>query len=189
MELIQPQSKVGMMGRYLTGVRGIVIFAVLQSMLASLKIPLGFTPVPLTLQTLVLCMSIVVLRRDAFFAQILYLVLGCFGFPAFSSAGAGALYLFGPTGGYLVGFVVAAGICGLCADRFDISRIYVRLALFVTATAIVYVCGIVWLMQNYSLAYPQALTLGMYPFIPGDIIKILAAITITAPLLPLVKNT
>lgn len=173
MEIVQQQIRAREAVKYLTGVRGIFFFALLQSILSSLKIPLGFTPVPLTLQTAVLFASVLFLKEKAAFAQALYILLGCIGFPAFSAPSWNALYLLGPTGGYLVGFFVASVIMGYAVTAIKETTIYKLIALFAAGTAIIYGCGVSWLMMSMSMSIQQALIAGVYPFIMGDGIKII----------------
>jgi len=148
----------------------VVFFTLLMIISAFVRIPLLFTPVPLTLQTLVLYLSIVVLREKASLSQVFYLVLGAAGLPVFANAGAGLLYLAGPTGGYLIGFAAAALVLGRCLpDKLTFTR---SVLFFSFAAFLVYFCGISWLMVMHKFSFWQAFLAGVVPFIPGAAIKI-----------------
>lgn len=160
---------------FFTGIRGILAFPLLMSIAASVKIPLFFTPVPITLQTLALFFSMVCLKEKAGIAQFLYIVLGCFGFPSFAFQSFNLLYVAGPTGGYLLGFFIAAVIGGILLRRVNEATFFKLVFLFLFSTAIVYLCGIAWMMAGLRIRLAQALVLGVYPFIAGDFLKIAIA--------------
>jgi len=99
--------------RLINNILGVSIFVVLTSLGAFVRIPLGFTPVPLTLQTFFVLLSGAILGSNlGLFSQAGYLLLGAAGLPIFSGAGSGLLYLFGPTAGYLWGFIIASFVVG-----------------------------------------------------------------------------
>lgn len=151
----------------------VVFFTLLMVISAFVRIPLFFTPVPLTMQTLVLYVSIAVLREKATLSQLLYLALGAAGLPVFTNAGAGLLYLAGPTGGYLIGFVLAAFLLGrFLPHEVSFAR---GLCFFGSAAALVYLCGISWLIAMHAFSLPQAVLAGVIPFMPGAAIKITLA--------------
>ena len=148
----------------------VVFFTLLMVLSAFVRIPLFFTPVPLTMQTLVVYLSMVVLREKASFSQILYLMLGAAGLPVFTNAGAGLLYLAGPTGGYLIGFIAAAVVLGRCLpEKLTFSK---SILLFSLAALVVYLCGMSWLIGVHKFSLLQAFLAGLVPFIPGEAIKI-----------------
>ncbi|MCF7893060.1 MAG: biotin transporter BioY, partial [Candidatus Omnitrophica bacterium] len=89
----------------------IFAFAFALSLAAQAKIPLFFTPVPLTLQTFVVYLAIRILKKKAIFPIILYLAAGILGLPVFAGNSLGISYLAGPTGGYVLGFLVASLVC------------------------------------------------------------------------------
>jgi biotin transport system substrate-specific component len=151
----------------------VVVFALLMIMSAYLRIPLFFTPVPITLQTLVVYLSIVFLKKKAFFAQLLYLTLGLSGFSIFANGGAGLLYLFGPTGGYILGFLAAAFIFAFLLPHG--SSFLKNFIFFTSAAAVIYGFGLVWLILFHHFSAFKALMLGLYPFILGEIFKITIA--------------
>lgn len=152
------------------------VFALLMSISASVKIPLFFSPVPLTLQTFVLFLSIICLRNKAWGAQGLYLLIGSLGFPAFSSMSFNALYLLGPTGGYLVGFLLAAGIAGALISKVRSVNHAQLIGIFLLAESVLYLCGASWLHIQTGANVSRTLSLGVYPFMIGDAVKLWCAV-------------
>ena len=94
------------------------VFIALTTLSAFVRIPLPFTPVPLTLQTFFVLLSGALLGRQlGAFAQAAYMFLGLTGQQVFTGTGCGSLYLLGPTGGYIIGFVLAAFFAGSFLDK------------------------------------------------------------------------
>ena len=154
--------------------------SLLFALSARVSIPLGFTPVPITLQTLVVMLVGAALgsRRGAL-AALLYLAEGATGLPVFASGG-GLLYLLGPTAGYLWSYPFAAFVVGwLCERGLDRSFATSLLAML-PGSILIYLIGVPWLAFVVHLSLSQALVAGLLPFIPGDIIKVIIA----AALLP-----
>jgi biotin transport system substrate-specific component len=147
--------------------------------LAQIRIPLPFTPVPFTGQTLGVLLVAAALGSSRGAASLaLYLVEGILGLPVFAGAPLGIARLLGPTGGYLVGFIVAAYLVGALAER-GMDRDWKRvLGMFAAGMAVIYLFGVAWLSRFTGLG--NALVSGLWPFIPGDIIKAVMA----AALLP-----
>jgi len=141
---------------------------------AQVAIPLPFTPVPATLQTLAVLVTGAVLgsKRGAL-AVLVYLAEGAAGLPVFAGGLSGPTMLLGPTGGYLVGFVVAAFVVGLLAERGWDRRRWTTLAAMVIGTAIILGLGVVGLCRFMPLS--AAIAAGAVPFVLGDIIKIALA--------------
>ena len=137
---------------------------------ASSKIQIPLTPVPVTLQTLVLLvMSMLLGWRSALGATTLYLFQGAIGLPVFAH-GAGLVYLFGPTGGYLFGFILASFIVGFLAERgWDKSVVLTFISLSIGTIAI-YFFGVLWLAYLKDLN--TAIVFGLLPFITPDLLKI-----------------
>jgi biotin transport system substrate-specific component len=148
-------------------------FALLTGLTAWIKIPLGFTPVPLTLQTAVVLLSGVVLGKDGVHSQLLYLLLGGIGLPFFASDLPGVQALFGATGGYLIGFVFASAFVGYVVQPHWHQLSYVtKVAYLSIASLLVFIPGTfqLWMMTDFSLT--KVLALGFYPFILGDLLKV-----------------
>lgn len=160
--------------------------ALFTALCAQVVIHLGFTPVPLTGQTFaVLTVGGVLGARRAMASQALYWALGAIGLPFYASATGGWERATGATFGYFVGFVIAAGVVGWYGDRRQDRNYVMSVSSLVLASAIIYICGAVWL--SYSLNIPltqgegNAIELGVTPFLVGDLIKVALAAAI-APL-------
>jgi len=154
---------------------GIGIFVVLTSLGAFVRIPLPFTPVPLTLQTLFVMLAGAFLGAGlGATSQLGYILLGLSGLPVFTGAGSGFLYILGPTGGYLLGFVFASLFIGRFIKFFATSpkRIF---AIFCLSELILLASGALWLKLILGLSFTKAMLLGIVPFIAGDMFKAAAA--------------
>jgi biotin transport system substrate-specific component len=151
----------------------IVAFSAFVALTAQVSLPL--LPVPLTLQTLgVLFTGAVLGSRRGTLALLLYVAEGAIGLPVFAGGLSGIGVLIGPTGGYLVGFIVAAGIVGLLAERgWDRRLIWAALAM-VVGNLVIYAFGVAWLTVIVG-DLRTALIQGMLIFIIGDLIKIVLA--------------
>ena len=150
----------------------------------SAKIQVPFYPVPMTLQTLVvLLIGILFGWRMGFATVLVYLAQGAMGIPVFAGTpekGLGILYMAGPTGGYLVGFALAAGLTGWLAERgLDRSVIGTAIAM-IAGNSVIYLCGLGWL-ANF-VGFEKAVAFGMSPFLFGDLVKIMLA-TASLPLI------
>ena len=151
----------------------VAAFSIFMALAAYIRIPLFFTPVPLTLQTLVVYISLVALKRKAPLSQILYLLVGASGLSVFTNGGAGFLYLLGPTGGYLIGFLLVALVFPyLIPAKISFAK---AVLFFTSAAFLIYLCGLGWLIFVHRLTLPIALVFGLYPFVAGEVIKIAVA--------------
>jgi biotin transport system substrate-specific component len=155
-------------------------FSVLVALSAQIAIPLPFTPVPVTLQTfMVLATGALLGSKRGAAAILLYLGEGLAGLPVFQSGHLGIAYFFGPTGGYLIGFVAAAFIAGLLAEKgWDRKWLTAIAALFI-ADIVLFITGVLWL--GVYTGFSNALVLGTLPFAAVDAVKVIAC----ASLLPL----
>ncbi|MCK9603036.1 MAG: biotin transporter BioY [Candidatus Omnitrophica bacterium] len=154
---------------------GVLLFVVLTALGAFVRIPLPFTPVPLTLQTFFVLLSGAFLgARLGVVAQLSYVMLGVWGLPIFTGAGSGLLYLFGPTGGYLLGFVLAAMFLGRTIRQAR-DNLFLIFVFFCIADAILLFCGSLWLGMLFKVSFVKSLLVGFLPFIPGDLLKALFA--------------
>lgn len=147
------------------------------ALLAQLRVQIG--PVPITGQTLgVLLLGAAYGARLGAFTTGAYALLGLAGLPLFAGGGSGLAYLIGPTGGYLVGFVVAAGLLGMLAQR-GWDKTYVRAAgAMLLATGVIYLFGVIWLTVALGGDLSAALAAGLAPFVVGDLIKLGVAVTL-----------
>ncbi len=154
----------------------IVGFAVLTGLAAQWRIPLGFTPVPITGQTLAVLLSGAVLGMSAgAMSQLTYLALGVVGFPFFAGGESGWEVLTGATAGYLVGFVLAAAAIGRMAEMKADRRIVTAIPSFILGSLIIYACGVVGLAVMANMSFEQAIRLGVVPFVIGDVLKAVTA--------------
>ncbi|MGB8212447.1 MAG: biotin transporter BioY [Anaerolineales bacterium] len=154
--------------------------------MAQIRIPLPFTPVPITGQTFaVLLVGAVFGTRRGIASLLLYLALGIMGLPFFAGGARGLAYLLGPTGGYLVGFVIAAGLVGMLAARGMDRRIPSALLAFLAGEIVIYLFGVAWL--SVFLGIQRAIVGGLLPFLIGDAIKLVAAGFVTPAGWALVK--
>ena len=150
------------------------------AMSAQMALVLPFSPVPVTGQTFaVLLVGALLGPQRAVAAMLLYIAEGMAGLPVFAAGGATVAVLAGPTGGYLAGFVVAAGMVGYLSQRGWDRGLLTTLLAMTVGTAVIFLFGVTWLA--FYLSEGSALQLGLYPFIPGAVAKIILA----ALLLPL----
>jgi biotin transport system substrate-specific component len=158
-------------------VASVLFLAALTAAAAQISIPLPFTEVPFTFQPLVVLVGPLALGpRLAVSSQVLYLAAGIAGFPVFAASPTlppGVGRLFGPTGGYLMAYPVAAFVVGsLGARGFD--RRYFTCALAMLAgLAVIFAGGVLWL--SMMMGPRAALVAGFYPFMIADMLKVLAA--------------
>ncbi len=147
--------------------------AALTALAAQVVVPLQ--PVPFTLQTFsVLLVGATLGSLRGALSMIVYLVAGIVGLPVFASASGGAHVVFGATGGYLVGFVLAAWIVGLVTERGG-GRILPTVGALLSGSAIVYLIGVPWLAAALGMPLTDAVRVGFAPFVAGDVIKLAAA--------------
>ena len=149
------------------------VMAAVTCILGPFSLPIGIVPISLT--NLVIYFSIYVLGgKRGTLSYIVYLFIGLVGLPVFSGFSSGFPKLFGPTGGYLIGFIFMAFICGIFIDKFS-NKIYMCFLGMVLGTIVTYLFGTAWLSYEAPMAFNNALVVGVLPFIPGDIVKIIIA--------------
>ncbi len=152
----------------------VLSFAILTGICAKLKIEIG--PVPITMQTFAVLLSGALLgSKKGALAQLTYLLLGLLGLPWFARGG-GMAYIFSPTFGYIVGFVLAAYLVGwLCEKGFD-REIKKAILAMLAGNIVIYIPGLLWL-ANF-VGFGKVLKIGLYPFIFGELLKIFLASSI-----------
>ncbi len=157
------------------GNAGLVVGASLfVALMAQARIDLPFSPVPITGQTFaVLLVGAALGARRGAAALALYVAQGAVGLPVFAGGTAGLAILFGPTGGYLAGFVVAAWLVGWLAERGFDRRVHTALAAFLAGEAVIFACGLAVLAAFVGVG--RVATLGLLPFIPGEVVKLAGA--------------
>lgn len=169
-----------------------ISFACITGILAQVRFYLPWSPVPLTGQTFAVLLCAVVLGKWwGGISQCIYLGVGLAGIPWFAGLHGGFTYLMGPTGGYLIGFIIAAFFLGYCIDSYVKSRKYwTMFALMLFANfGIVFGLGLLQLYGSFSLAGTTVdlwglLLMGLIPFIIGDTIKIAIAAGIASGITP-----
>ena len=150
--------------------------ALFLALCAQVSFELPFTPVPITLQTFgVLLIGAAYGTWRGALTAALYLLMGIVGLPVFADRAHGLDVVLGATGGYLLGFVVAAAVVGWLAQRQWDRRFSSAVAAMLTGTVIIYVLGLVWLKQDQGLDLATTLEYGLYPFVPGDLLKLYLA--------------
>jgi len=149
----------------------VLSFAILTGICAKLKIEIG--PVPITMQTFAVLISGALLgsKRGAL-SQITYLLMGLAGIPWFSRGG-GMSYVFSPTFGYIVGFVLAAFFVGFLRERGFDRKIETAILAMIFGNILIYLPGLLWLVK--FVGFKRVLSVGFYPFILGDLIKLFLA--------------
>jgi biotin transport system substrate-specific component len=148
---------------------------------AQISIALPFTPVPFTFQPMVVLVGAAALgARLGMASQILYLLLGLAGLPVFAATlllPQGAARLFGPTGGYLMAYPLAAFVTGWLAERGFDRRYLTAVVAMASGLAVIFAGGLSWLMVVLRPVdgFAGALRAGFTPFIAGDLIKLMVA--------------
>lgn len=149
---------------------------------AYIIIPLPFSLSPLALQTLIVNLTGYVLNaKQAFMTMLVYLLVGLAGVPVFTGGSAGPGKLFGPTGGYIIGFLfTAVFLAYFKGEKYNFKR-YALLGC-VIGIPLIYVFGVVQLKLITGMGWDKAIMTGALPFIPLDIVKCLAAAVIAGPI-------
>ncbi|MCX8175776.1 MAG: biotin transporter BioY [Candidatus Bathyarchaeota archaeon] len=147
-------------------------FAALTGIGAYVMIPLPFTPIPVTLQTFFTLLSGVVLGGfRGFLSQLIYVCLGCIGLPVFAGGKAGLPVLLGPTGGYILGFIVSAYIVGRLNELRRNAGFTWVFASTIIGNLVIYLFGLFQLMFWLGITFVEAVIVGVLPFIFGDVVK------------------
>lgn len=152
----------------------VVAGSLLIAAAAQVRILLPFTPVPVTGQTFaVLLVGALFGARRGAASAMAYIALGLMGLPVFSAAPPGPAALVSPTAGYLAGFVAAAWVTGALSERgWDRKPLTAALAMGI-GSCVIFACGLLWLgrFTGWNVVLQQ----GLFPFIPGDLLKIALA--------------
>jgi biotin transport system substrate-specific component len=163
-------------------IAAVLFVTALTAAAAQISVPLPFTPVPFTFQPLVVLLGGAALgARLGMSSQVLYLLLGIAGLPVFAASPIlpqGVGRLLGPTGGYLLSYPLAAFVTGWLAERSFDRRYLTSVAAMASGLAIVFAFGIAWLAwfaQPSHHGLSVAVRTGLVPFLPADLLKILAA--------------
>jgi len=164
----------------------ISLFAALTAVGAFISIPIY--PVPLTLQTLFTLLAAMTLGSVmGASSQIIYVLLGVIGLPVFAGFKAGIGILFGPTGGFLFGFIISAYVIGKIIEVKKEKNIFYYFLAGIIGTVILYIIGITQLSLITGIGIKKAIVVGMLPFLPGDILKVIAASFIASKLRTVIR--
>ncbi|MDR0531840.1 MAG: biotin transporter BioY [Oscillospiraceae bacterium] len=163
------------------------LFAALSAALSQLSIPLGAVPIVLTQVSIFLAAGLLGWKWGTL-SQLLFVAMGALGLPVFAGFKGGPGALFGPTGGFLIGYLLAALAAGLLMDKFGRSFKTV-LPICVLAALLIYVPGLPWLAHAAHLVgLKKILAAGMLPYLPGDALKIALCALLIPRLYPLIKR-
>lgn len=154
------------------------LMAAVICVLGPLAISIPASPVQISLGTLAIYFVVSVLgMKLGTLSVIVYILLGLAGVPVFAGFTAGAGKLFGPSGGYIIGYIFMALICGFFVDKWG-NKLVIYFPGMILGTAVCYFFGTVWLAYQMSYTFPQALFAGVVPYIPGDLVKLIIAMAI-----------
>ncbi|MBO6214033.1 MAG: biotin transporter BioY [Lachnospiraceae bacterium] len=147
------------------------LMAALCCILGPWSIPIG--PVPISLGLIGVFLSAYLLgSKRGTLAVAIYIALGAVGLPVFTGFAGGFAKVSGPTGGYIVGYLIAAFVTGLAVDHFSTNQWYISVLSMIIGLAGCYLLGTIWFCLQSGMAPLEALSVCVFPFIPFDLIKI-----------------
>lgn len=154
------------------------LFATLTAVLSYITIPLPFSPIPITGQSLAVMLAGCVLTPlQAGFSMLTFLFMGAIGLPVFSAGRAGLGVIVGKSGGYLIGYLIGAIIISFLTSK-NKSRKNMFIACLFGGIIVVHVLGAAWLGYVTGIGIEKAFIVGSVPFLPGDILKAIIAVII-----------
>ena len=156
------------------------VMAAVICVLGPISIAIPVSPVPISLASMAVYLAVTVLgMKLGTLSCLIYLLLGLVGIPVFAGGSAGAAKLFGPTGGYLIGYLFLALIAGTFVGRFAENKwkniAFAALGM-ILGTIVLYALGTAWLAYSAGMDFQAALWAGVIPFIPGDLVKMVIAV-------------
>lgn len=155
----------------------IALMTALLCLLGPWALTLPFSPIPFSLCTLGIYFASILLDWKAgAITVLLYLLLGLVGLPVFTGFMGGPAKVFGPTGGYLIGYFFLALICGLFKHHSAGKPVILLLGMCL-GTCICYLFGSIWMAFQLSLSFSEAVFIGVLPYIPLDVVKIFLAVS------------
>lgn len=160
----------------ITQIAVIGVMTAVICILAPFSLPIG--PVPISFTNLAIYIALYVLgMKRGTISYLIYLLIGLVGIPVFSGFTGGPQKLFGPTGGYLIGFIPMAVIAGIVIDKC-MKKWYFCLLAMIAGTWVCYLFGTAWLAFQANMTFKAALAAGVIPFIIEDLIKMILALLI-----------
>ena len=151
------------------------IFTALTVICTMINIPIPIGPVPINLATLsVLLAGGILGSKYGTLSQLCYLLMGAIGLPVFSNFSGGLAKLFGPTGGYIWGYILAAFLVGMIVERFG-TKVRFMIVGMAVGSAGCYLLGTIWFIFVTGSTPAVALMTCVIPFLPGNTVKIAAA--------------
>ncbi|MDR3313177.1 MAG: biotin transporter BioY [Oscillospiraceae bacterium] len=161
------------------------LFAALSAALSQVSVPLGLVPVVMTHVAIFAGAGLLGWKWGTM-SQVVYIAMGAVGLPVFAQSSGGPGVLMGPTGGFIVGYALAALGVGLLLDRF--GRRWALAPAMLLGVLLVYLPGIPWLMHTTGSGFVESATLYMLPFLPGDLLKAAASAVLIARLYPVAQR-
>ena len=165
--------------------KNLTLVALMTAMLCIISpfaIPTVFSPVPITFCTLGIYLSVFILgMKRGTLSCLLYILLGLVGLPVFSGFSGGAGKLFGPTGGYIMGYILLCLIAGTFVDRCS-NKWYIVLFGMLSGTIVCYLFGTTWLAYQMQLDFFSAAALGVLPYIPAELTIMIMVLFIGMPI-------
>ena len=154
----------------------IALITAIICIIAPFSIPIGVVPISFT--NFILLLSLYLLStKESLISYAIYLLIGLIGIPVFSGFTSGPSKLFGPTGGYLIGFIFLILISGICVNKFPNKSILCFFSMII-GSIVVYLFGSLWLAYQAKLTLLAAVATGVLPFVLGDLIKIILVLLI-----------
>ena len=173
----------------------IALMAALQCIISPFAITFPFSPVPISLATLMLYLSVYILgKKNAVISCGIYLLIGLVGIPVFAGFTGGIGKVLGPTGGYLIGYLALVFISGWFVEKWTVGHekkgaasgngwgrylgCFMQGIGMAIGTAVCYLFGSVWLAYQAGMDFTATLGIGVLPFIPGDVVKIVIGVAV-----------
>lgn len=157
-----------------------VLFTAITSVCGFIAIPVGVSPVPIVLQNMAVVINGIILGPFiGTLSTVFFVVLGLIGFPVFSGGTSGLAKLAGPTGGFIIGYIFATFTVGILMGRPAIGRKDSKLKILIAVIAsfvVMYIPGVFHFIKTLDKTFAEAMTLCVIPYIPGDVLKIIACV-------------
>lgn len=161
------------------------LFAALIAACAFISIPVPGTPIPIVLQNMMVVLSGMLLGPVLGSAStVLFILAGILGLPVFSGGTGGIAKIMGPTGGFIIGYAIAALVAGLILGRprLDGKKHIARIIIAaVCGFVVMYIPGVLHFMNSLEKTFSETMALCVIPYIPGDLIKMVLCILIAIP--------